>query len=80
MTIHILEILKAHIEIGTQGWREASALNDKINDLMKRAYNRGWPCLEDKKFQGLDDKNAFHRADGPSSIITYLEGVLDRIK
>lgn len=38
----------------------------------------GWERFKDSKFKELHIHTAFHRADGPSSIITYLENVLSQ--
>jgi len=40
----------------------------------------GWKQCEDEKFAELHLGEVFHRADGPSSVITYLENVLNSAK
>lgn len=61
-------------------WIEATALNENIDSLMSRAQEKGWKSSEDPKFKELDDLHAFERADGPSSVIAYLEGVLKSLE
>ena len=65
--------------VATEGWREASELNKKIDDLYSRARSIGWSYWQDPEFQELYN-NVFNRADGPSSVIAHLEGVLDSAK
>ncbi|KAK0512089.1 hypothetical protein JMJ35_005217 [Cladonia borealis] len=64
----------------TEGWREASELSKKIDDLLSRARSIGWKYWLDPSFKELDLDNVFNRADGPSSVIAYMEGVLDSAK
>ena len=45
--------------------------------MLSRASAIGWKRWKDPKFDGLYLCNVFNRADGPSSVIAYLEGVLD---
>lgn len=51
-------------------------LNETIETLLDRAEAKGWMGFEDSKFRELDE-HAFDRVDGPSSVITYLEGVVN---
>ena len=62
--------------VATEGWREALELNEKIDDLLSRASAIGWERREDPNFVRLLD-SAFNRPNGPSSVIAYLEVVLD---
>ena len=48
--------------------------------MLNRAYSIGWNQWLDPKWVELDLPNVFNRADGPSSVIAYLEGVLDSAK
>ena len=77
---HILEVAKAHVRVATQGWREASELYEKIEELVLQTRDRGWASWEDEEFLKLNPDNVFLRADGPNSVITYLEAVLARVK
>lgn len=61
-------------------WEEATELNEKIEDLLEQAQNTGWWPNEDGNFQQPDVEHAFKRPDAPSSIITYLNGVLSSDK
>ena len=65
--------------VATEGWREASELDKKIDDLERRARSIGWEYRQDPKFVELDLRNVFNRADGPSSVIAYMERGLDGI-
>ncbi|KAK1820150.1 hypothetical protein LTR12_005450 [Friedmanniomyces endolithicus] len=64
---------------GGAGWREASALNDQMNKLEDQARDKGWRGWGDPGYVTLDDMHAFERADGPSSVIAYLETLLRRL-
>ena len=70
----------AHVPIASEGWYEATELNKEINHLQQLAFYAGWRPLKDKKFEELDEDNAFQRPDGPSSIITYLKNVINSDK
>lgn len=63
--------------VATEGWREALELNEKIDDLLSRASAIGWERREDPNFVRLQLDSAIDRANGPSSVIAYLEVVLD---
>jgi len=68
-----------HCSPGGAGWREASALNDQMNKLEDQARDKGWRGWGDPGYVTLDDMHAFERADGPSSVIAYLETLLRRL-
>ncbi|KAK0357548.1 hypothetical protein LTR91_004097 [Friedmanniomyces endolithicus] len=69
----------ANCPTGGPGWREASALNDQINKLEDQVRDKGWSIWVDGDYATLDDGHAFERADGPSSVIAYLEKLLKRL-
>ena len=70
----------ADVVVDTDAWRDAYALNRTINDLEDRALKKGWNRLLDDDYRKLDVRNAFDRADGPSSVTAYLKKVLRDIE
>jgi len=58
-----------------EGYREAEKLDGKIKSLEQRASDIGLRWGEDKKYEVLNS-NVFGHADGPSSLIAYLENWL----
>ncbi len=68
---------ESNIRIATEAWIEARELSERIEDLLIQAEAKGWKRKGDLKFKELDNERVFDRANGPSSVITYLEGVVN---
>jgi hypothetical protein len=57
-------------------WQEVLRLTRAICDLKARAERQGWDQKKDEHYRRLEEDTIFNRADGPCSIVSYLETVL----